>query len=477
MYKIFSLNGAEYIYSAMNNKIERISKECRDSLSCATDKCSYKGCVENSEIDILMQNGFIGEYKPSFENNAIKFIDEHLENRRKYLVLQVTQRCNLICGYCPYACTDNDSRNHKNVDMSLDVAIRAVDDYLVHSRDIKTLNFGFYGGEPLLNFELICSVVEYIESKVKNKNIVFSMTTNGTLLTKNIVEYLVKKDFRLTLSLDGDKSLHDKHRKFPNQKGSYSVVYSAMKYIYEKYSEFWIKNVSFNAVVNSYMDFNRSLSFFNSEKMYVESSGIRINFSEGGKLGVEISDEKIINKFTNVNRYNNKRYYLELMLFYYQRRKHCPDYISDDIDILKKIDLNQHNDYNSCKTVVHPQGQCISGATKLMVDVYGNYWPCEKINETCEFCKIGDVYLGVDKSQVVKQMNVSMLTKDECLRCWAINHCSFCLASFNEHSCITKEIKLQKCKKEKEHLQGLIKIYTTIQNVYSKYGYKEGIEL
>ena len=477
MYKIFSLNGTEYIYSAMNNKIERISKECSDFLSCVTNKCSYKDCVENCEMDFLTQNGFIGEYKPSFENNAIKFIDEHINCRRKYLVLQVTQRCNLICGYCPYACTDNDSRNHKNVDMSLDVAIRAVDDYLAHSRDIRILNFGFYGGEPLLNFDLICSVVEYIESKVKNKNIVFSMTTNGTLLTKSIVEYLVKKDFRLTISLDGDKSLHDKHRKFPNQKGSHSIVYSAMKYIYEKYSEFWMKNVSFNAVVNSYMDFNRSLSFFNSEKMYEEISGIRINFSEGRKLGVEIYDEKIINKFTNVNRYNNKRYYLELMLFYYQRRIHCPDYISDDIDVLKKIDLKQHNDYNSCKTVVHPQGQCISGATKLMVDVYGNYWPCEKINETCGFCKIGDVYSGVDKSQVAKQMNVSMLTKDECLRCWAINHCSFCLANFNEHSCITEEIKLQKCKKEKERLLGLIKIYTTIQNVYSKYGYKEGIEL
>ncbi len=477
MYKIFSLNGTEYIYSAINKKINKISKECSEILSCDSNKCSSKSNIASSEIDFLIKKGFIGEYTPSFENKAINFIDEHINYRRKYLVLQVTQKCNLICDYCPYACTDNNARNHKNVDMSLDIAIRAINDYIEHSRDIKVLNFGFYGGEPLLNFELIQAAIEYIESKVTNKNVVFSMTTNGTLLTNDIVEYLVEKDFRLTISLDGDMSLHDKHRKFPSQKGSFSSVYSNMKYIYENYSEFWRTNVSFNGVVNSYMDFNRSLSFFNNTSMFVESNGFRINFSEGGKPSYIISDDKIIDKITTINRYDNKRYYLELMLFYYQRRRHCPDYISDDIDVLKRFDINQNNDYSSYETIIHPQGQCISGATKLMVDVYGNYWPCEKINENCGFCKIGDVFSGIDMVQVAKQMNLSILTKKECLSCWAIHHCSFCLASFNEHSCITREIKLQKCKKEKQRLSGLIKIYSIIQNIYSKYGYQEGIEL
>ena len=477
MYTTYFLNNDIYLYSGKNKKIIKISKRCSEILSDIQKKIYCSDTTKNEEVEYLIANGFIGEYNPVFSNNAKPFIKEHINNRRKYLVLQVTQKCNLICSYCPYACTDNDSRNHKNIDMPMQVAIRAVDDYVEHARDINILNFGFYGGEPLLNFRLIRNIVEYIETHVSNKMVVFSMTTNGTLLTKDVIEYLVKKGFMLTISLDGDRVLHDKHRKFPTREGSFGLVYSNMKYIYENFREFWKNNVSFNAVVNSYLDFNRSLLFFSNDSMFEDEQDIRINFSENVKTLHLSQDEKYANKISSINQLNNKKYYLELMLFYYMKRKKTPNYILDDIEKLKQIEQNQNNICSSFEDIIHPQGQCISGATKLMVDVYGNYWPCEKVNENCDFCKIGDIYSGINEDQVARQIEISELTKDECLQCWAIHHCSFCLAKFNEHSCITKKLKLQICKKEKNRLKGLLKIYSILQYVYSKYGYNEGIEI
>lgn len=472
MYKVFTLNGRKYLYSAINKKIAAISKESEDILCCPFDN-NRKNIKGNDEIELLTKEGFLGCYNPTFENPAVKFIDENINYRRKYLVLQVTQKCNLICGYCPYACNDNDSRSHKNINMSFEIAIKAIDDFIKHSRDIKILNIGFYGGEPLLNIKLISQAVNYIESKVTNKKIIYSMTTNGTLLSENIVKYLVSKDFKLTISLDGDKILHDKYRKFPDNSGSFLLVYSNLKYIYDNYFDYWKENVSFNAVVNSYMNFNRSLSFFKKNNIFETSQGVRINFSDN-KISNEIIQGKgIEHKINNLNLQNRKKYFLELMLCFYQKRKTPPNYLSDDINTLEKLDLNQYNEFFSLDTCIHPQGQCISGATKMMVDVYGDCWPCEKINEKCDFCKIGNIFSGISTERIAAQMNISRLTEKECVNCWAIHHCSFCLASFNQYSHVTRKLKLQKCERDKYRLEELIKIYTAIQNTYLKYNYKK----
>ena len=477
MYKIFNLNGDEYLYSARNKKTVRISKESADILSFFADNYDHKSIEKTSEIKSLAKDGYLGCYNPIFKNRAIAFIDENITYRRKYLILQVTQKCNLICEYCPYACTDNESRNHTNVNMSFETATKAINDFVEHSRDIKTLNIGFYGGEPLLNFKLIQNIIDYIESKFTNKCIVYSMTTNGTLLTENIAKYLVSKDFKITISMDGDKVLHDNYRRFPDNSGSFSLVYSNIKYIFDNYKEFWKRNISFNAVVTTHIDFNKSLSFFSKEKMFEISQGVRINFSESKTPIREMQNERIGNKIRAISRINSKRYYLELMMFYYLKRRTPPNYLLDDIDTLKRINLNQHKEFHALETHIHPHGQCISGATKMMIDVYGNCWPCEKINEKCDFCKIGNVFLGINKEQIAKQMNISKLLEKECLKCWAVHYCSFCLASFNQHTCITRSIMFQKCENEKHRLEGLLKVYSNIQNIYSKYYYKEGNEM
>ena len=84
--------------------------------------------------------------------------------------------------------------------------------------------YHFMGGEPLLEFELIKKCVSYILQRKGDKKILFTMTTNGTLMTEDVIEFLVKYEFNLMISLDGDKKSHDINRRFKTGKGSFDII-------------------------------------------------------------------------------------------------------------------------------------------------------------------------------------------------------------------------------------------------------------
>lgn len=96
--------------------------------------------------------------------------------------------------------------------------------FIERSFESESLHLGFYGGEPLLEIELIKKCVDYIQKNVEGKRITFGITTNGTLLTGEVLQFLYDNDFSITISLDGPKEDHDACRKFANGKGSFDIV-------------------------------------------------------------------------------------------------------------------------------------------------------------------------------------------------------------------------------------------------------------
>jgi len=128
----------------------------------------------------------------------------------KQIVFEVTDACNLRCKYCGYSELYEGYDERKNSYFPFKKA-QLIIDYLINLwRDntspviIEPLTVGFYGGEPLMNISFIKKVVDYIQQKDLNKCLFFSMTTNAMLLDK-YMDYLVEKDFRLLISLDGDE--------------------------------------------------------------------------------------------------------------------------------------------------------------------------------------------------------------------------------------------------------------------------------
>lgn len=150
------------------------------------------------------------------------------------IVLNVNTGCNLSCTYCYKEDLDTPNAGRK---MAFETAVKSIDLLLAESPDRDSYNVVFFGGEPLSNIRLIREVVDHAEPRFAalGKQVNFSLTTNATLLTPEIVDWLDAHRFGLTVSMDGPKSLHDKNRKTVGGKGSYDAVAAKAKMLLDRY--------------------------------------------------------------------------------------------------------------------------------------------------------------------------------------------------------------------------------------------------
>jgi uncharacterized protein len=147
-------------------------------------------------------------------NDAYK-ID--LSSKVYILTLNVTRKCNLKCDYC-----FEDSEYRKLGNMTFDIAKKAIDTFFTSQTNTPDWVIIFTGGEPMLNFDLIKNVVEYIN--YKGLNVKYKIKTNATLLDDEKMDFLINNNFKIQISLDGNEKAHDTHRKFANGKGTFRIV-------------------------------------------------------------------------------------------------------------------------------------------------------------------------------------------------------------------------------------------------------------
>jgi uncharacterized protein len=143
------------------------------------------------------------------------------------LVLNVTSKCNLSCGYCyEYGEDKIVEAKTKPRFMSEETAKQSVDFMFAESGDMPVVNLTFFGGETLLNFKMLQASLAYANEKAKTlgKRVNASLTTNATLLRDEIIDWMVDNDVGVTVSIDGGKEAQDKHRVFANGMGSYDVI-------------------------------------------------------------------------------------------------------------------------------------------------------------------------------------------------------------------------------------------------------------
>src|SRR5699024_8096020 len=126
-----------------------------------------------------------GEVKEIF-HPMTPFLTHLLQHRIRDVILQVTQNCNLRCGYCTYG-GNYKNRTHSLKTMNFELAKKAIDFGVERSQESSDFVVSFYGGEPLLAFNLIKKCVAYAKENIQGKELHFNMTTNGTLLTTEIM--------------------------------------------------------------------------------------------------------------------------------------------------------------------------------------------------------------------------------------------------------------------------------------------------
>lgn len=423
----------------------------------------YEEMEENDKEDInyLLDTGFL---KPLND----KLIVEHFEadklkdyyaGNMQSLILQVTQNCNLRCQYCVYS-GSYVNRVHNNKRMSVETAIQAVDFLAHHSVNSNEISIGFYGGEPLLEIELIKKTVEHAKKIFAGKIVRFNMTTNATLLNVETVEFLYENNFALTISLDGPSDIQNKNRIFANSnKGTFDYIMKNLEMIIEKYPDF-VKQITFNAVIDLKQDVSCSDKFFLTYDM-VKNIGVAGNYvnTENRKDEIDVSPE-----FYAISNYEIFKVYLyscqkEMFQIY------KPTLHKFELGLIKQQLADRFVVDESSKESMYPGGQCLPGIQRFFVNVDGKFYPCERVDEEAEEFCIGSLEEGINVEKAKNVLNVATITSEECKNCWCYKMCNQCISKAEANGKIDRNQRLKWCYNMRSSIEDTIKNYIVLKDL------------
>lgn len=223
LFEMDALDGEMLGFLAENGQADAAALRARfPDRAPAEIEAKVRGLVD---LEIVTEGG-----APLAERPKVKIENFPLST----IVLNVNTGCNLSCTYCYKEDLDTPSKSRR---MAFDTAVRSIDLLLAESPDRDAYNLVFFGGEPLSNMALIREVVAHAEERfgALDKKVGFTLTTNATLLTPDIVDWLDAHRFGLTVSMDGPKALHDKNRKTVGGKGSYDAVAAKARMLLDRY--------------------------------------------------------------------------------------------------------------------------------------------------------------------------------------------------------------------------------------------------
>ncbi len=191
----------------------------REIIECLLNKYNRSELMDTyDELYELYKDGQI-----FFEDVYEEFANITENTPIKAMCLNVAHDCNLRCEYC-FASKGDFGKGR--ILMSLETGKKAIDFLIKNSGNRHNLELDFFGGEPLMNFDVVKKIVEYARSieKKYNKNFRFTITTNGLLLTDEIIDFINSEMSNVVLSLDGRKEINDLLRVTPNKKGCYDII-------------------------------------------------------------------------------------------------------------------------------------------------------------------------------------------------------------------------------------------------------------
>ncbi len=232
----FDAHGARFLYLVPAGAIFAVDSAVRTLIDClASGEMPHERLVDSlaaGGIEIAEAEELIAEMVHS---NVILGRDSVPEPPTalpeafpiQTLVMNLTNQCNLSCQYCyEFGADKVATPEGKPKFMDLETAKASVDFLLAQSEGRRSIHITFFGGETLMNFPLLKQVVAYANERAagESRHIDFSLTTNATLLTPAIIEFLSENGIGVTVSMDGPKEMHDRLRVFSNGRGSYDII-------------------------------------------------------------------------------------------------------------------------------------------------------------------------------------------------------------------------------------------------------------
>lgn len=351
-----------------------------------------KEIEELAEEGILFSSpGEITEYIPP-ENPIIKA-----------MCLHIAHDCNLRCPYC---FADQGPYGGDRGLMSFETGKAALELLFKESGNRKNLNIDFFGGEPLMNFEVVKDLILYIEKRTAELEKVaeLTLTTNALLLDKEKGNFLKEHNVSVVLSLDGRPEVQNKMRYTANNKGSYDIVAKNIKeFIADGYEKYIVRGT-----------FTRENVDFLKDLQHLAEMGLK-NLSIEPVVGPEEAS------------YSIKGEDIPLILEEY-------DKLTDHME--KENDFNFfHFNIDIYKGPCLPKriSACGAGHEYVAISPQGDIYPCHQFVGNKDFL-LGNVYQGEVSRKIGKLFqNANVLNKEECMDCWARFYCSGGCHSSNWH--------------------------------------------
>ena len=352
----------------------------------------------------------------------------------KALCLHIAHDCNLACKYC---FAEEGEYHGRRALMSYEVGKKALDFLIANSGSRRNLEVDFFGGEPLMNWQVVKDLVAYGREQEKkfDKHFRFTITTNGVLLNDEVQEFCNKEMDNVVLSMDGRKEVHDRMRPFRNGKGSYDLIVPKFQKLAESRNQerYYIRGT-----------FTRDNLDFSNDILHYADLGFK-----------QISIEPVVGDDTDP---------------YAIRECDLPQILSE-YDKLAKMMVEREREGRGF-TFFHfmldlEGGPCLSkrlsgcgsGTEYLAVTPWGDLYPCHQFVGDEDFL-MGNVDDGITKPEIACEFrNCNVYSKDKCKKCFAKFYCSGgCMAnSYKFHNTIYDSYDIS-CEMERKRVECAIMI-------------------
>lgn len=390
-----------------------------DTKEAATQKllaCDIKDCDEEKLQEIIDEIYELKEAQQLFTDDIYEKSIDAFKNREtvvKALCLHIAHDCNLACKYC---FAEEGEYHGRRALMSFEVGKKALDFLVANSGSRVNLEVDFFGGEPLMNWQVVKDLVAYGRSLEEpyHKKFRFTLTTNGVLLNDDILEFANKEMANIVLSIDGRKEVHDFMRPHRGGQGSYDEIVPKFQKVAES------RNQMNYYVRGTFTHFNKD---FAADVCHLADLGFK-----------QISVEPVVAPETEE---------------YALREEDIPQLL-EEYDKLAVELIKRHKEgkgVNFFHFMIDLQGGpcvykrlsgCGSGTEYLAVTPWGDFYPCHQFVGQEEFL-MGNVDTGIVNTKIRDEFkSCNVYSKEKCKNCFAKFYCSGgCAAnSYNFHGSI-----------------------------------------
>ena len=331
----------------------------------------------------------------------------------KALCLHIAHDCNLACKYC---FAEEGEYHGRRALMRYEVGKKALDFLIASSGNRRNLEVDFFGGEPLMNWQVVKDLVAYgrQQEKLHDKHFRFTVTTNGVLLNDEIQEFINKEMDNVVLSLDGRKEVNDAMRPFRSGKGSYDLIVPKFQKLADSRNQerYYVRGT-----------FTRNNLDFSNDVLHFADLGFK-----------QMSIEPVVGDESDP---------------YAIREEDIPK-ICEEYDRLAKIMIEREKEgkgFNFFHFMIDLEGGpcvskrlsgCGSGTEYLAVTPWGDLYPCHQFVGQEEFL-MGNVDEGITRPEIADEFrSCSVYSKEKCRNCFAKFYCSGgCMANaYNFHGTI-----------------------------------------